>query len=504
MKYLAVFKNPYVIAILDLLRPVWAIDYVMKLMNWDRETYMPSNALKDRVLAIDELTLMKHKILLSRELEKLVIKALESYEELNDFERGLLRVLSRDIKFMKAIPLKILRELNRLRYEARKAWYLARAKQDYNTFRPYLDRIIYIQTLIANYLGYKKHPYDALLDLYEEGADTSLLDNIVNDLLNEFTKLLNKVLNSEFIKPHKLCKLRFNKNNMKSLITELLVKLGLPLGSKSRIDFSSNLFMIPIGPNDVRLIIRTEDKDLRSQILNAIHEFGHAIYELLIDEKIHYTPLAVGASISIHEGIARFWSSVVGCSKCFIAWIKDLLIKYISELSNYAIDDLFTYFNQVIISPTRIGADELTHNLHIIIRYDIEKKLIGGELSTDELPHYWNERYEKLLGIKPKNYNEGVLQEVHWALGYFGYLPTYLLGSVIATQIKYNFERKEGGLCSYINNGRFNVIINYLRNKICRWGAVYSPKELIKRAFNEGLNHKYLINYLRQKYLGMT
>lgn len=501
MKYLAIFRNPYVIAILDLLRPVWAIDYVMKLMNWDRETYMPSNALKDRILVIDELTLMKHKILLSKELEKLVVKALESYDELNDFERGLLRVLSRDIKFMKAVPLKILRELNKIRYEARRVWYLARAKQDYNVFKPYLERMIYIQSLIADYLGYKKHPYDALLDLYEEGANTSLLDSVAIELLNEFTKLLKKVLDTEFTRPHKLCELRYDKSSMKSLITELLTKLGLPLGSKSRIDFSSNLFMVPLGSNDVRLIIRVEDRDLRSQILNAIHEFGHAIYELLIDEKIHYTPLAVGASISIHEGIARFWSSVIGRSKCFIAWVRDLLIKYVSELCNYTVNDLFTYFNQVVISPIRVGSDELTHNIHIIIRYDIEKKLIGGELSTDELPSYWCERYEKLLGIKPKNHNEGVLQEVHWALGYFGYLPTYLLGSIIATQIKFNFEKEKGSVCNYVNNGRFDVLINYLKDRICRWGAVYSPKELIKKAFNEGLNHKYLIDYLRQKYL---
>jgi len=498
LKEYAVFRNPVVIAILDILKPVWVIDYVIKLMNWDRETYLPTNGLEDRVFVIDQLSLIKHRILMSNELETLVRKALK--EPLNDFEKGVVRLLLRDIRFTKSIPLKVLRELNRVRHEARRAWEVARARSDYAVFKPYLDKLLDLQRLVTEYLDYEHHPYDALLDLYEEGLNTLVMDSIVNELRSKLVCLVNKLRNSDYVRDVKLIKSRTREDLIKEFITELLTKLGLPLGSRARIDFSKNIFMIPLSSNDVRIIIKVTG-DLRSNVLSTLHEFGHALYELLIDQRLSRTPIAVGASVGIHEGIAKFWDSVIGRSRCFLEWIRSVLLKYFSELSRFSNDDLYLYFNQIIISPTRVLSDEVTNNIHMIIRYEVEKRLIEGSLSTDELPQYWSDLYDELLGVRPKDVREGVLHDIHWSLGYFGYLPTYLVGNLVATQLKHAFESRYSEICNYISNGGLDTITAFLRDSICRWGATYSPKELLERAFGEYVNPKYLIDYLETKYL---
>jgi carboxypeptidase Taq len=269
-----------------------------------------------------------------------------------------------------------------------------------------------------------------------------------------------------------------------------------------RMDISTHPFTESMSLDDIRITTRYEGTDFKRSISSTIHEGGHALYDLQCDQALSVTPVQGGSSLAIHESQSRFWENIIGRSRSFLQLIAPLIRKQVDSASQTTEEELYYYFNNVKPDFIRVDADEVTYNLHIAIRYEIEKKIIGNELAVSEIPEFWNDRMEQLIGVRPIQDSQGVLQDTHWSSGLFGYFPTYTLGNLVSAII---FAKMRNDLKDYeekIRDGDFMPIKEWLRLKIHQHGSVYAPKVLLKSTFNEGYNPDYFVKYIENKYLG--
>jgi len=286
---------------------------------------------------------------------------------------------------------------------------------------------------------------------------------------------------------------------MRRVNEEVLKILNMPERT-FRMDVSTHPFTAGMATEDVRITTRYEGKSFKDSMYSVIHECGHAIYELQVNPDLDYTPLGRGSSLGVHESQSRFWENFVGRSREFTKLVYPTLKKNLSFTSSYSEEDTYKYFNTVKPSLIRVEADELTYNFHIVLRYEIEKKLIGGEVKVSEAPALWNNMMEEFVGVRPENDGVGILQDVHWSGGMFGYFPTYSLGNVIGGMI-YDRIQKDIDIKKTVGAGDLGRIKAWLREHIHKLGATYSPKDLQQRELGETYNPEHLVKYLEQKYL---
>lgn len=495
-----VFENPLVKEILEKYRVLWSIGHAMSLMSWDSETYMPREGFRDRAVARAELALLQQQLLLRPEFVELVEKA-DKLEGLNDYERGVVRVLKRSIRIARALPPWLIAERAKVTQEAMVVWREAKARNDFETFKPYLEKIFDLARKASDYLGWEEHPYDALLDLFEEGLRTSDVDKVLSVLRRDLRVLIEKVLSEgRYPREHPLEHVKYDVVKMEAINRKILELLNYPLGVRGRLDVSAHPFTIDMGLNDVRITTRYEGFDFKRTLFSVIHEFGHALYQLQIDQTLAYTPIGDGVSLGVHEGQSRFWENIIGRSREFVDLIYPILKENLDFISKYTPEDIYYYFNTVKPSLIRVDADEVTYNMHIVVRAELEKLALAGEIKVSDLPEYWNNYMEDLLGVRPKTYSEGVLQDIHWSMGSIGYFPTYTLGNIVAATMrrKLNEERK---LNELVRNGDFKAIQEWQRERIHKYGATYPPKELLRRSLGAEYEPSFLIEYLEDKYL---
>lgn len=477
--------------ILEKYKRVWSLNYSQALLAWDLETYMPEedSALRGEVLANISTMIREMTMALEPDVEKV------REEDLDDFGKGVIRVLRRSLRFYKLVPKEITEELDRLTSQSVVVWRESKRKGDFNLFKPYLERIVELQRTIAEKLGYEGHPYNALVDLYEEGITVTDLDAVFSQLLPDLRTILEKVLaEGYFPSNHPLKEMSYDPKVMEEVNREVMKILNMPTKT-FRMDVSAHPFTIRISSKDVRITTRYEGIDFRSTIFSVIHESGHAMYELMVDPAYEMTPVASGASTGIHESQSRFWENIVGRSREFTNILYPILKSKLPIKDDQ--ESLYRYFNMVSPSLIRVDADEVTYNFHIALRYEIEKNLISGKLNVSDLPSMWNDFMDKYLGVRPKHDGEGVLQDIHWSQGSFGYFPTYTLGNVLAATIYHFIE----DLPTKVSGGDINGIRAFLSEKICKYGAVYPPKVLLTKAFGEVYNPKRLSSYLEKKYI---
>ena len=461
---------------------------------------MPRRGSEARSIAISELTVLRRRLLLSDDIRKMVEKLNERLEELNDYEKGVVRVLSRWIRVATALPEELVAKLAKVTSEATPVWAEAKKRNDYEKFKPYLKEIVELTREKAERLGYKEHPYDALLDLYEEGLTTREVENIFDRLIPNTKRVLEKVLSDDFYpRQHPLEKAPYSIDRARQVMANLLERLGWDW-ERGRLDVSPHPFTIELDIDDVRITTRYEGHDIRRPVYAVIHEYGHALYELQIDRRLARTPIGSGVSLGVHESQSRFWENVIGRSPWFVKLLKPFIDVVVEEARKIDWLELYRYVNIVRPDTIRVEADELTYNLHIYLRFELEKQMIMGEIGVDELPEAWNELMDKLLGVKPKNYSEGVLQDIHWSHGSIGYFPTYTMGNIIAAQIR-NRIAMDLDLESTIEENKLAPIRDWLAKRIHRWGSTYPPKELLKRSLGEYANPEHLIRYFEWKYI---
>ena len=338
------------------------------------------------------------------------------------------------------------------------------------------------------------------MDLFEEDLTIQDVDKVFSPLVSNLKRILGKIISSRsFPSSHKLEDVAYDEEAMKNVNQEVLRILGMP-DKTFRMDVSTHPFTAGMSLDDVRITTRYEGKSFRETIFSVIHECGHALYDLQVDHSLEYTPLAGGPSLGIHESQSRFWENFVGRSREFTNLLYPILKKNLTFISQYSEDDIYKYFNLVGPSLIRVAADEVTYNFHIIVRYEVEKKLIGGEAKVSEIPAIWDDMMEEYVGVRPKNLAEGVLQDVHWSGGLIGYFPTYSLGNVIAGMVT-NRMKRDLNVQDVIKRGDMDPIKVWLRENIHKWGSIYSPKDLQKKVLGDVYNPEYLVKYLEEKYL---
>jgi carboxypeptidase Taq len=495
-------ENPILNQILDAYKPIWSLNHAISLMGWDFETYMPREGTEERGVADSQLHILHKDLLLNKEFIGLVESA-KKLESLSDVEKGIVRVLNREITRQIKIPKELTEAESLERIRGNMAWREAREKSDFMMYAPHLRKMIEIKKQIAEKIGYEKHPYDALLDTFEEELTVDDLDKIFGALTPRIQKILKKLIDSgsPFCKESNLGKSEYDTQKVDELNHDILTLLQYDK-KRFRMDVSTHPFTEAMGLNDVRITTRYEGTDFKKTISSTIHEAGHALYDLQCDQSLSVTPLEGGSSLALHESQSRFWENIVGRSLPFVQLIAPLIRKQVSFANQATDDELYLYFNNIKADYIRVDADEVTYNLHIALRYEIEKKIFEDGLSVSEIPEFWNDRTEQLLGVRPAKDSQGVLQDTHWSSGLFGYFPTYTLGNLVSAIIASKMHKDLEDYEEDLKSGNFKSIREWLRLKIHRHGSVYAPKVLLNKILNEGYNPDYFITYIETKYLG--
>ncbi len=496
---MSLFSNPVVVDLLARYRPIAAMGYSSALLEWDLEINMPEAGAAARGKVRAELSLLSQKMAL--DLAGLVEKA-DNQKTLNDAEKGIVRVIKRELDFYRKIPPKLIEELQRATAEASIPWREARAKSDFARFQPHLETITELKRKQAEYLDPSTQPYNALLDLPEEGLRMEDLDRIFQQLVPALKRILAKTLSSgHFPEKHPLEEVDYDVPSLKQANKEILSLLDMP-SKRFRQDVSTHPFSTRISGDDVRITTRYEPKDFRASTFGLIHECGHALYELQVDHELDLTPTGTGVSSGIHESQSRFWENVVGRSRQFTPLVYPLLKKNLSFLDKYSVDQVYAYFNTVRPSLIRVEADEVTYNFHIAMRYELEKKLLEGKVNVSELPSVWNDMIEEYVGKRPPNDAEGVLQDVHWSWGQYAIFPSYSLGNVVAGMLWKMLSKQ--GLLPVKDAKSLITLKAWLAENLHKPGATYAPKILLTRVFGTGYDPSGLVSYLENKYLSMS
>ena len=493
------FSNPLILDILAKYRTIAAMSYSSSLLSWDTEVNMPEAGATARGTVQAELELLRQKMTLN--LADLIAQA-EKQKSLNDAERGVVRMIRRELDFYQRVPAQLLEELQKATNEASIPWRHAREKSDFQTFKPHLERITDLKRKEAEYLDPSTHPYNALLDLSEEGLTIADLDRIFAELIPKLKAILAKTISGgTFAAKHPLEEMDYDVQAMKKVNEHLITLLDMP-SKRFRQDISTHPFSIRIAGDDVRITTRYEPKDFRASMFGLIHECGHALYELQVEHQLDLTPTGGGVSSGIHESQSRFWENIVGRSRQFTPLVYPLLKKNLDILDGYGEDQVYSYFNTVRPSLIRVEADELTYNFHIAMRYELEKKLLEGKISVAELPSVWNDMIEDYLGKRPPDDAQGVLQDVHWSWGQYATFPSYSLGNVVAGMLWNTLTKK--GLLPVKDEKSLSLLKSWLAENLHKPGATYPPKELLTRVFGKGYDPSGLVGYLEDKYLSMN
>ncbi len=416
--------------------------------------------------------------------------------------RELYQVLDREITKQIKIPKELTEAESLVRMRGNMAWREARAKSDFKMYEPHLSKMIEIKKQIAEKRGYEKHPYDALLDTFEEDLTIDDMDKVFGVLTPRIQKILKKLVDSgsPFCKESKLAESKYDINKVDDLNHDILTLLQYDM-KRFRMDISTHPFTETMGLNDIRITTRYEGTDFKKSIFSTIHEGGHALYNLQCNQSLSFTPIEGGSSLGLHESQSRFWENIVCRSLPFVQLMAPLIRKQVQFANQTTDDELYLYFNNVKADYIRVDADEVTYNLHIAVRYEIEKKIFGDELSVSEIPEFWNDRMEQLLGVRPTNDSQGVLQDTHWSSSLFGYFPTYTLGNLVSAIISSKMRKDLESYEEDIKRGNFDPIREWLRLKIHQFGSAYAPKVLLDKSLNEGYNPDYFVTYIETKYL---
>jgi carboxypeptidase Taq len=473
---------------------------VSALVGWDQKVMAPK---KGRLLfskAYSTLETEIFKLMISKEMGDYLADLTSYRDKFDDVTNARIRERKVFYEKYKAIPSELYQEYSTLTSDANHIWEEARANNDFNHFLPYLERIIEMKKKFTELYGYTSHPYDALLDEFEPGLTVEKLDSLFAELRKVSVDLLKRIQNSSTQIPDEIFEKSYNVEKQKEFNQYMLPIIGFDMEA-GRLDETIHPFAQFMNTGDVRITTRYLEQNVRSAIFGTIHEAGHGIYDQNINKDFEGTVLRNGTSFGIHESQSRFFENMVGRSKEFWKYFYPTLQNYFpSQLAEVNVDEFYKAIN--VVKPTfiRVEADELTYNLHIMVRYEIEKGLIAGELKAKDLPAIWNSKMEEYLGIIPKNDTEGVLQDVHWSFGGLGYFPSYTLGNLYAAQILKTIEEEVPDFYKNIESGRFDLIKNWLNSKIHHFGSLISPNELIVKVTGEELNAKYLADYLIAKY----
>ena len=488
----------------EIQREIQSLSHAAAALGWDQETYMPAAAVEGRADQLAVLEGLVHERTSSNEVGEL-LAAMGSNDSqpagdgnLSAVDAALVRETHRAYSRARRLPKRLVTALARQASLSQARWAEARKESRFEIFRAALAEIVSLTLEKAEALGYAEHRYDPLLDEYEPWTTTREVAAVFGPLEEALTALAGRIASAA--RQPAPVKGRFPAARQRELSDRLLRDLGFDL-RRGRLDLSAHPFSTTLGHADIRLTTRFDESSVTSGLFGTIHECGHGLYEQGIEDGLDGTILAGGASLGLHESQSRFWENMVGRSAAFwrryYPMVRDL---FPDSLSSVSLEEFTRSVNKVEPSLIRVEADEVTYCLHIILRFNLETRLITGELPVANLPEAWSAESRRLLGVAPRKDAEGVLQDIHWSMAAIGYFPTYALGNLYAAQLRDAMRSELGDLDRLIEAGEMTVMLRWLREKIHRHGRIYPAGELCRRATGSPLDPGLYVRYLEDKF----
>ena len=476
-----------------------AYSHAFGVLNYDSETVMPKGGSEHLGMTYAVLSEEMYKLTTSPDLKAWVKEILAHRDQVDYITRREAEELHEDMERMEKIPMAEYVEYQVVQNAASNAWHTAKVTNDFALFAPHLEKLVGYARKFAGYWDSTKPAYDVLLDTYEKGLNMETLDGFFALLRKELLPVVQAVVQKGPVVDDSFLNKRFPLDKQRKLSDRLMEVLTIDR-DHCNIGEVEHPFTTNFSKDDVRITTHYHEKAFASSMYSVIHEGGHALYELNVGDDIKYSPLGGGASMSIHESQSRFYENIIGRSEAFLTYIlPDIRKLGPKALKSVSAHDFYLAVNKSEPSLIRTEADELTYSFHVMIRYELEKQLIGGTLAVKDLPAAWNRLYKEYLGVDVPNDTQGVLQDSHWSGGSFGYFPSYALGSAYGAQMLKVMER-DLPVWELVVKGDLKPIVAWLTERIYQYGRLLKPNELILKACEAPFDPRYYVDYLKDKY----
>lgn len=475
-------------------------DHVTTLLYWDMKTNTPKLGQAGHIKALTQFSTESFAMGTAEELGEMLDKLAEQeeYEALDETWKYIVTRMKRDYDRNKRIPANVYEAFVREQAESENAWEEAKNASDFSLFAPHLTKMVERTKEMTEYTDPGKNVYDALLDSYEEGMDTETIDRLFEELKNELIPLVTKILEAE--QPNDaIFQGCYDLDAQKKVQEMLLDYIGFRKDAGA-VGETEHPFTLNFSSKDVRVTNHFYENEPLSAIFSAIHEGGHAIFEQNVNPEYDNTIAGSCRYMGIHESQSRFYENILGRNKNFWVPIYEKLGDLLPQYKEISLDDFYREINHVRNSMIRTEADEVTYCFHIILRYELEKAIFSNEVQVKDLPAMWNQKMQEYLHITPKNDAEGILQDMHWSGGSFGYFPSYLLGSIYDGMYLDTLEAELGSVDTLLAKGRIGEITRWLNEKIHKYGSTRTPKEVIEQVCKKEVSSEPLIRYFKEKY----
>jgi carboxypeptidase Taq len=468
-------------------------------LNWDTETYMPPKALKFRAEQLAYLGSEAHRMFTAKKVGQLIAECEQHGFAADSDEAASVREWRRRYDRATKVPARLVEKMERVRAHAREAWKTAREESKFRVFKPHLQKLLDLSRQTADCWGFQESPYDALIEGYEPGATASQLRTLFDSLRPAIVSVLGPAREKSAAIPEDYLSGNYPVAAQQAFNRKVAAAIGFDFDA-GRIDTTTHPFCETLSPGDCRLTTRYDEKNFAQSLYGVLHEAGHGLYEQGLREEYYGTPLGSAVSLGIHESQSRLWENHVGRSPAFWEHWHPVACEHFPDLKKFTPAQISAGVNRVAPSFIRVEADQVTYDLHIILRFAVESKLITGELAVADVPAFWNEEFEKSFGLKVKRDADGCLQDIHWSIGLIGYFPTYTLGNLNAAQLMRRATLDHPTLESELARGEYGNLLKWLREKVHQAGSRHTPSELMKHATGEATQSAYHLDYLRRKF----
>ncbi len=466
-------------------------------LSWEQETYMPPKALEHRAQQMGYLTGKCHGLFTSKKFRGLLEKV-EAETELEPVAAANVREWRRQFDRATKLSQKLVEEFSIISSRAKAAWVEARKQSDFSLFAPHLEKLLQLSRKKADKWGYTTEPYDALIDEFEPGARATDIAALFDSLRPQLSSMAKEAVARSAEVPANALEGHYPVAQQQQLNREVAASIGFDFEA-GRIDTTTHPFCTKLGPRDVRLTTRYDETDFTSSLFGVLHEAGHGLYEQGLQPQDYGLPSGTAVSLGIHESQSRLWENHVGRSRSFWEhWLPRA--KEIFPSLQLSLDEFLRALHRVEYSFIRVEADEATYDLHILLRFGLERRLLNNELKIKVLPHAWNEEFANLFGFSPPDDRRGCLQDIHWSMGALGYFPTYTLGNLNAAQL-YAAAMRDEAVKHAFSQGTYTPLLAWLRSHVHEKGSAETPRTIMQNATEEPTNARWHLDHLRARFL---
>ena len=480
-------------------REIALIGRILGQLYWDQRVNLPPKGVASRAEQIAYMEGFGHRKLIDPDMVKKVHDLAGESDALSEDAKINIREIKREVDRATKVPTSLVEEISRHVAKSNAAWVEARKNNDFPHFAPFLEKMLDLRKQEAAALGFADNPYDAALDFFEPGATEEQVRELLADLRGRLVPFLHKVLDKERREAKAILGKTYPIDAQRRFGLKVVAEMGYDFDG-GRQDISAHPFTVG-EKGDVRITTRFNENDLRQSIFAMFHEAGHGMYEQGTPDEHLDTPLGHAVSLAVHESQSRFWENIVGRSRPFWKhYFPMLQQEFSTQLGDVPLEEFYRAVNTVTPSLIRVEADEVTYNMHIVLRFEIERAFMAGEVKVGDLPALWNQKMKEYLEIDVPQDADGVLQDVHWSEGLIGYFPTYTMGNLYSAQLRAKMKSDLGDFAGLIEAGDFAPILKWLRENIHQHGKRYRAADLIERATGEKPTAQPFMNYLQEKY----